>query len=206
MPSDTLLCGKRNTTSAVTVGDYQHWLREPDQGWSKKPDFIKRRLCERYIDPVRELATNAATRDKNNGFYVMAISCLLIETLEAFWQGWETTEPHVDACGNDVRGRSGKAFALFFKRQHRFRIFDGTEFYKRVRCGILHQGETTDGWLIARRGPLFDGQRKINASCFHNQLRLAISDYVEELTNPSVVSDVRQNFDKKMASVIRNCN
>jgi hypothetical protein len=204
MPSDTLLCGKRDLQDAVTIATYKSWEGEPDQGWSKKPGFIQRRLFERYVEPVRALDMHSDTKQRKNGFYIMAVSCLLIETLESFWQGWETTEYHKDAAGRNVPS-STKAFQLFFARQGRFGVFDGTDFYKRVRCGILHQGETTDGWKILRSGPMFDGQKAINAVRFHNQLRLAIFDYVQELRNPSLGSTARDRFDKKMQAVIANC-
>ena len=50
---------------------------------------------------MRALDLYPDIKAKKNGFYVMAVSCLLIETLESFWQGWESTEPHKDAKGND---------------------------------------------------------------------------------------------------------
>lgn len=94
MPGNTLLCGKRGHPSVVTVDTYRLWEREPDKGWSKKPDFIRRRLFERYVEPVRALDLHKDTLDRKNGFYMMAVSCLLIETLVSFWRGWETTEPN----------------------------------------------------------------------------------------------------------------
>jgi len=51
MPNDTLLCGRLGSPDAVTVADYLAWQKEPDCGWSKKPDFIRRRLYERYKNP-----------------------------------------------------------------------------------------------------------------------------------------------------------
>ena len=98
-----------------------------------------------------------------------------------------------------------RAFKMFFRTQPRFKVFRGTEFYKSVRCGILHQGETTDGWLVERNGRLFDGQKRVNAKLFHDGLALAIDDYVAELERPKTGSKLRQNFDKKMQAVIKNC-
>src|SRR5262249_50058355 len=121
MPDDTVLCGKKGTPEAITVGDCKNWAFETDHGWSKKPDFIRRRLYERYVDPVFALNGTEQLRGKKHGFYVMAVSCLLIETLVSFWRGWETTEPYKDASGKKVRGKSGKAFKLFFRVQPRFR-------------------------------------------------------------------------------------
>lgn len=200
MQNDTILCGRRGSPNAVTTKDYSDWAKEPDSGWSRKPEFIRRRLYERYVDPVRALDLYPETKDKKNGFYIMAVSCLLIETLVAHWRGWETTE-----ASKKVKGKSGKAFRLFFRTQPRFRCFHNTKFYKNVRCGILHQGETTGGWSILRTGPLFDGKNTINAKRFHDQLAFAVDDYVNALRNGPNAQHLRVLFEKKMEAVIRNC-
>ncbi len=205
MPKDTVLCGKRGSPDAVTVAIYEGWEQEPDGGWSRKPHFIRQRLYERYIDPIKALDLHKDAKAKKNGFSVMAVSCLLIETLVSFWRGWPTTEPHTDAKGRKVPGKSGRAFRLFFRTQPRFHAFRGTRFHKHVRCGILHQGETTGGWTIERTGSLFDGKKRINATRFHNQLALAVGDYGRVLCNPPLGTKWRQNFDKKMKAVIDNC-
>lgn len=87
MADDTLLCGKRGDPNAATVKNYLDWEKEHDRGWSKKPQFIRQRLRERYVDPLRALDLHPDTKDKKNGFYIMAVSCLLIETLVSFWRG-----------------------------------------------------------------------------------------------------------------------
>jgi hypothetical protein len=143
MADDTLLCGKR-VSGAVTVKTYLDWEKEHDHGWSRKPQFIRQRLYERYIDPVRALDLHPDTQDKKNGFYIMAVSCLLIETIVSFWRGWETTERT-----KKQKGKSARAFKMFFRTQPRFEGFRGTKFYRNIRCGILHQGEN-NGRLACR--------------------------------------------------------
>lgn len=198
MPDDILLCGERNTQTAVTVGDYKRWCNEPDEGWSRKPDFIRRRLRERYIAPVEALDTSAELRKKKHGFYVMAVSCLLIETLVSFYRGWETTERR-----SKTKGKSNKAFKLFFRVEPRFGQFRDKPFYKNVRCGILHQGETTGGWIIKRSGPLYDGLKTINATKFHRELAHAVDEYAARLERNE--GQLRLHFEKKMEAVIENC-
>src|SRR5947209_7608580 len=107
MPDNTLLCGKRGQPGAVMVAMYRGWQREPERGWSKKPDFIRRRLRERFIEPIEQTPTAA-----KNGFAVMALSCLLVETLEAFYQGWTSTRTH-----------SAESFPNFFGRDPAFSCF-----------------------------------------------------------------------------------
>jgi hypothetical protein len=202
MPDNTILCGRPKTDYCVTVGNYKSWDAETDNGWSKKPRFIRQRLFERYIDPVSALDLYKKTKEYKNGFYIMAVSCLLIETLVSFWRGWESTEP--DRRRN-LPGKSREAFSIFFQEQDQFSVFQKSSFYKDVRCGILHQGETKNGWIVARTGPLFNGTNRIDARRFHDLLAAAIRDYEYNLSNPPAGSLLRTTFDKKMKAVIRNC-
>ena len=186
MPDDTILCWKDKTR----VGDYKNWKAVADQ--QKLSELIVNRLTERYIDPV--FATPSP-----NGFASMGVSCLLIETLEAFYQGWPSSEK-----------RSQLAFCLFFDREHRFRDFRGhaAGFYKHVRCGILHQGETTGGWVIRRRGALFDpwpAKLAVNAARFHTILRDCIVDYGTELSGAAWSEEIWKHFFVKMDATVRNC-
>lgn len=184
---DTLL------SSSVTIKKY-HEL-EADQEREQIADFIKERFFERYIKPLRGAPA------KKHGFCTMAISCLMIEALESFWQGWANT-----------KGKGRQAFRSFFKRfrNHSSKLGEFSEnaddFYKNVRCGILHQAETNNGWRIRRDGPLFDQETKtINATKFHDELEKALLDYCSILKQTAWDSEIWINLKKKMNSVIENC-
>jgi hypothetical protein len=117
---------------------------------------------------------------------IMALSCLMIESLEAFYQGWGST-----------RKLSERAFLYFFARQSRFKAIQDTglaaSFYDCVRCEILHLGETKGGWKILRTGRLIDPKtRTLNATKFHRQVALALDDYCKQLTKPAPGNRVRQ--------------
>jgi cation transport regulator ChaC len=157
--------------------------------------FIYRRFADRYITPLRP-----EDKSSKHGFCTMAICCLMIETLESFRQGWKDT---------NKKGRGQRAFCLFFNREPAFELFRdyAVDFYRGVRCGILHQAETTNGWLIHRHGKLFVPQAKtINATKFHDALGNALKQYCEELRLSDWDSLLWEKFREKMNSVIRNCN
>ncbi len=125
----------------------------------------------------------------------MAMACLLIEALESFAQGWENTR---------ARGRSEEAFRLFFQRFPAFSDFVplAADFYRGVRCGLLHQAETTDGWHIRRIGKLYDGRTKtINASKFLSEIENALAIYCSQLETSGWDSEVWQRLRKKMDSL-----
>ncbi len=180
-------------SSTVTIAEYKEMKANKDK--KAIAEFIKERFTERYIRPLR------IGSKKKHGFCTMAICCLMIETLESFWQGWRNT-----------RGKSREAFISFFKRCQK----DGLElgifapvaecFYKGVRCGILHQGETTHGWLILRRGPLLNCCTKIiNATKFHNELENALRHYIKTLKESDWEDEIWRNLRKKMDAIIDNC-
>ena len=130
MPADTILCWKttlKRQGEHVTVADYFRWKQAGAGGRTELSTFIKERLHERYIDPLAALSPK-----EKNGFAIMALSCLLMETLESFYQGWPKSPD------------SARAFCYFFDRHRRFDMFrgHGQAFYKNVRCGILQTRST----------------------------------------------------------------
>jgi hypothetical protein len=97
-------------------------------------DFIVHRFRERYIIPLQNVR-----RGEENGFLIMAASCLLIEGFTAFREGWPNT-----------KGKSKIAFQKFFSDEAGFselKEFD-VDFWGGIRCGILHRGETDTGWRL----------------------------------------------------------
>lgn len=125
----------------------------------------------------------------------MAVSCLLIETLESFYQGLP-----------DTNKRSAQMFRDFLARDTPLKVLGGGEdwFYKDIRCGILHQSESRGGWRILRSGPLLDVQSKtINATAVLRQLRESVHRYAEKIKTDE---HLWNNFLKKMDAICHNCN
>lgn len=191
-----------------------------DEKKSELADFIYQRLFHRYIKPFTykkpfdigeehykqiEIEGTNNFGDEfpllyKNGFSVMANCCLLIETLESFYQGWE-----------DTKDLSEDAFVIFLTRDQNFTELSGdevpTEFYKHVRCGILHQGETTGGWTITRNDSVdfFDkNRRRINASKFLKKLKGSLDNYKKELNREEMQHPVWVNAIKKIKVIIEN--
>ena len=124
--------------TGFTVRDYKAARDKANSGdvaaKSTIADAIRLRFTERYIKHATGPSCEHG-RSYRHGFTMMAISCLMIEALESFHQGWkDTSEP----------GKGKSAFCFFFDTNDRFKDFRGfsQQFYKNVRCGILHQAET----------------------------------------------------------------
>lgn len=71
-------------TSKITVGDLTKWINEKDKNSKYRIiDFIDFRFRDRYLNHIENI---------KSGFLKMAISCLMIETLESFKQGQKSTK------------------------------------------------------------------------------------------------------------------
>lgn len=174
-------------SSSATVEDVLLMLQERNKAGLCR--FLKERLDERYIRPVLDAKSPS-------GFAMLAIGCLSIEAIESFYQGLSST-----------KGKSEGIFRSFFGRSKFFHAFSSCsgEFYKHVRCGILHQAETTGGWRILRRGALLEG-RTINAKRFMCSLELEIRSYINCLNESDPSSDLWLNFEKKCRAICSSCS
>ena len=175
-------------SSRVSIGKYLNFVKQEDRESIAK--FVHERFSERYITPLE-------STPKKNGFCIMANCCLMIEALESFYQGW-----------GDTQGRSELAFCEFFDRAKEFWDFRGcsSEFYRNVRCAILHQAESTGGWRIRRTGPLFNPDTlTINATIFLRRLKKYLKEYQEGLKKADWNSGMWNNLRKKMNTIINNC-
>jgi hypothetical protein len=181
-----------NLASTVTIDDYKMMLLKQDK--DRIADFVFKRLTERYIVPLE----NVPIKYKN-GFSIMANCCLLIETYESFRQGWDDT-----IAPNKI------PFKSFFDRESEFLVFKtySKDFYFNVRCGILHQGETTQGWTITRKisEPLLNtSTKRINANKFLACLRTVLENYMNTLKSDDWDSNTWIKCREKLNFIITNC-
>ena len=150
---------------------------------------LRARFVDRYIEPVET---------KKRGFTMMAIACLTIEAFQSFVRGWASTNR-----------QSELAFCSFFDRFDAFAEMRGhaSAFYRHIRCGIVHQAETTGGWRIRRdSSPLVDAAaRTVNAEVFLARLKTVIDDFCLRLEGEPWDGSDWQNVVKKMNSIVRSC-
>ncbi len=176
-------------STTVKILDYKSMEQKEER--KNIVEFIKQRFIERYFTPLCQES------NKKNGFCTMAVCCLMIEALESFRRGW-----------NNSKGNSELAFCSFFDSNDELKDFHGKahEFYIHIRCGILHQAETTGGWHIRRRGKLlYPLTKTINATKFYNILEKCLDNYCNELLQAEWNAKIWKNFRKKMKAIIKNC-
>lgn len=178
-------------TRDVTVGQLKTWMEEKTYySKTKIIKLIKHRFENRYLKHIKCV---------DSGFLIMAVSCFVIETLQSFREG----EP-------DTNGIGQRMFKNFFNNeQDNFPGFNkeiSVEFYKHIRCGILHQSETTNAWRVLRDGKLLDGAGfSINADLFLESLNKSLSKYLNELTHSDFNSDLWKNAFIKLTDICENC-
>lgn len=201
-----------NKAKLIVVNDEDLMRLISDSKYKEElSDFIYKRLFYRYINPFLYKSEKKIQKDKSlklydeflilhkNGFSMMANSCLLIETIESFYRGWSNTS-----------GKSETAFLKFFGRDKNFILFASndlaTSFYKNIRCGILHQAETTGGWSITRNSrKLLDEENKIiDSTLFLETLNLSLINYKTELIKSDWNDLIWKNARNKLKSIIKN--
>lgn len=153
-------------------------------------DAIRERFIDRYISPAKSTP--------RRGFTMIAVACLMIEALESFRQGWETTDRQSEA-----------AFCFFIDASEPFKDFRGhaQAFYTHVRCGILHQAETTGGWRIRRdNSPLFDPVAlTVNAERFLEALEQVLDNFCQRLKTAAWDGPEWKKVRDKMNAIVRHC-
>lgn len=180
-----------------TVEDWSALDFSRELDWLKAINIFEDRIKGRFfkfIDKIKKF--------EFAGFAVMALDCLLIETLQQFYEGKAQTPER----------ESKKYFKNFLTRgafKDYFTEDMAEKFFEQVRCGILHQAEVKENSKIRiiKCTPLvsFTCDKKgliINRMLFHEQLVKEFEEYVSHLKNPKK-RKLRDNFKKKMNYICR---
>ena len=192
-PWATILAGSRKDNTTITVRNYAHMLKRKDGAGIAK--LIRLRFSERYLDPV-------LNNPKRHGFATLAICCLMVEALESFRNGWKGTQWKKGACE--------AAFCSFIQAHDQFKDLRpvASEFFTHVRCGILHQAETTGNWTVNRSSTLFSksgDRRRLSAEEFGKRLRVVLKEYTDDLAKAGWKDPIWKNARKKFRAICRNC-
>jgi hypothetical protein len=169
--------------------------------WLEAIRILEARIQQRFIDAVDHLITwdeGRPVMERRFGFTILAVDCLLVETLGAFVKGLP-----------DTIGKSEVTFCEFLTTRPLFKTEFTREraarFYKEFRCGILHQAEIGGDSRVWSVGPMLqdDGSRIIvNRNKFHESLKKEFQTYLAELGDPASAK-LRANFRTKMNFISR---
>lgn len=170
--------------------------------WGEAISVLKSRITERYIEPVDILIEHEAPKHYSKrrfGFTILAIDCLLIETLQAFKDGNEKT-----------KRKKGKSVFVNYLTQSsnlgkHFSKISAEEFYDSYRNGILHQAQIKKNHLVWSIGDVVhevEGAMVINRTEFHQCLKKDFEEYIQALKNVNNI-ELRSNFKLKMNTLCK---
>lgn len=175
------------------VKDYWEIDFETEEGWQRAITIFEDRIQGRFLKVIEQIEDYPYA-----GFAIMALDCLLIETLQQFWEG-------VDETPSRNSRIYFKNFLCRTKFNQHFKDQMAENFYQWIRNGILHQAEIkgSSRLLIRDKLPLIKSTQDgngliINRRKFHARLVAEFNNYVENLRAASKDSDIRKNFKKKM--------
>jgi hypothetical protein len=152
VPGDFFIAGKKKVShwrafeATLTPG------QDPDLWQRAFKEYFHARLSHRYLKPIEALQKIGSK--SGEGFSIVAIQCSLIEFLESTLKG--ISYRHHRKGDPPLRqyeySESGRIFESFLVQRTPFdREFTpqlAHDFYVSVRCGVLHEARTKNGWTI----------------------------------------------------------
>jgi len=198
---------------------------DDEEAWAEAIGVFERRMRERFfssIDALVDVDTKpdrAASRPPDKeictpGFSIIALCCLLIDTLQGFRESLPLTPQPPGPCtfppGPCIKppGRTKRKFKEFLGRPAFGGEFDGEpgeKFESGVRNGIFHDAETRQ-WVIWRERPVGkivapeeDGFA-LNRNLFYEAVKKEFESYLRELRDPTNAS-LREAFKRKMEAL-----
>ena len=180
--------------------------------------FLRERHRQRFFKPINQLKS-AKGNSQGFGFAVMALCSLLIETVQSYRDGLPTTHqgelsnlrkldnvPSAYQLPPDLKVKGDDEFKKFFVAfQSDFPGIDGEEFYKNIRNGLLHQGQTKGGWLLHKGGSVVRHAKKkiIYRDQFSERLEGCFKKYLGELETHSWEHEIWANAARKIWWLVR---
>ncbi|TYC64486.1 hypothetical protein FMN50_00475 [Rhodobacterales bacterium] len=164
--------------------DFKTKLADADEVvWAEAfEEYFKARLNLRYLEPIKMLQDHGTFRGE--GFSIVAIQCTLIEFLAALTKGcnYRYLKRGDPPLGPHEYSRSRDLFVDFLSTNPPFSgVFTGAlaeDFYGNIRCGLLHEAATKNGWKVWASGSqIIDANRKI---MWRDNLQEAINIYIEQ--------------------------
>jgi hypothetical protein len=167
--------------------------------------FFETRLSLRYLHPIKVLQDNGTFQGE--GFSIVAIQCSLVEFLESTAQG--TNYRYLrrgEVLAPYEYNSSQVVFVAFLGERAPFSAtFDeasAQDFYIGVRCALLHEAQTKNGWRIRAKGPVGTvanvAERIVYRDNFQAALLAYIKGYGERLLHEPVLQHA---FIRKFDSV-----
>jgi hypothetical protein len=157
--------------------------RVPELWQTAFTEYFYERLASRYLEPISVLQDNGTFQGE--GFSIVAIQCSLIEFLESTVQGlsYQHRRRNDAPLGPHQYSDSGDIFVQFLSKRQPFATdfnrVTARDFYESVRCGLLHEARTKNGWTIWAKSPAGTIANTLAKVIYRNDFQAGILDFIE---------------------------
>lgn len=202
---------------------------DEDDNWSLAFYFFEERIRTRYLNPINAILD--MDLKTGEGFAVVNLQCSLIETIESFINGWIYNAEkdkskqiianrwynkkievnnlvQIDKLDQDKSLKNVDIFISFFNKRDPFKdlLIKGDDFFWNIRCALLHETQTKNGWKIWADGPDKSIDNKI---IYRNNLQKDIETVIENYKKSVLENDnkttieLRENFKAKFNHICK---
>jgi len=196
-----------------------------DKTWEDAITLFNKRVKRKFFDPIQTIINGKTL--KGEGFTIVTVQCALIEMFAAFRVGKIFNHSKTSASPKYEYDKSQKMFVSLLRSASVFqdnfwqlnnknkvvidKPYSPTDFYKNVRCGLMHEARTKDHWYITAT-PLTksvktekqflvaeNGKIKIYRTVLHYRLLDYLKEYSDELSKDTKKSEeLRKYFARKL--------
>ncbi|MFN3969282.1 hypothetical protein [Flavobacterium sp.] len=217
---------KTQIAGNLTIKDWEDLVGKEDEDlkinyennkkWGLAFHFFEERIKTRYLNPIQAVLN--IDLNTGEGFAVINLQCSLIETAESFINGYKYEYPDfIMPSGGKYKKGSVGIFKSFFDNREPFKSLkiNGEDFYKSIRCALLHETQTKNNWKIKqdfeKKGKSFedeDGFKIIYRENFQRDLEALIYNYKNAIINGEKFNgisacELRENFITKFNHICK---
>ncbi len=192
-----------------------------DKNWVESVELFKSRMQDKFFDPIEKIIKEK--RLKGEGFAIVTVQCALIESLAAFRQGKIFNHEKNEKSLSYEYRNSYKVYVDFLNsvdifrdnfftidskgRKQNGKPFEAGDFYKNVRCGLIHEGKTKGNWTIkaskkkVKAEKIFIDSKGATINLYRTILHYRLKKYLDSYCIELVTNDnqkLRRYFARKL--------
>ncbi|KGN97714.1 hypothetical protein HQ36_05430 [Porphyromonas gingivicanis] len=187
--------------------------------WGEGINIFQERLDNYFFNSIEKIIIEG--QSKGEGFAVVTLECAVIEMFSAFQKGLifipknsTTPIPPKYTYGSDPNNPQHNGSkdmflnflynasifeGIFWKKNATKKIkdlpFSASDFYKNVRCGLMHEARTKDIWTI---------NVKSKCSCDFEGKKKKLQEYKSLLTKKDKNNEWEKNFDNLRNTIYKD--
>lgn len=180
-----------------------------DDNWKKAIKLIHERVSDRYLTPLQTLIDNDKSY-KGAGFSIATIECSLIEFIAALTEGKIFLKNKPTGAKSYYYDDSARLYSRFLRTSDIFKNLFGSDkgkqphyraddFYKNVRCALIHEAQTKNNWEIRiygrektndlKNNTVIETDNKGIKVLYRTALYLTLKNYFDNYCNVSLTDN-----------------